>query len=148
MSTNTRIALAIAAAVGFLSTAVSYAAVPASNASQVLARKGADNKPGDVKGEGKGHPVKEELENIARRGRGADNKPGDVKGEGAGHPVKEELENVARRGRGADNKPGDVKGEGAGHPATEEVEILARRGADDPAGHQRREDRRADRRRA
>jgi hypothetical protein len=76
----------------------------------------------------------------------ADDKPGDVKGEGAGHPLKEQVQTIARRGRGADDKPGDVKGEGAGHPVSEEVQIIARRGADDPAGHQRREDRRADRR--
>jgi hypothetical protein len=82
--------------------AVLAAALTVAVPSSALARHGADNKPGDVKGEGAGHPI-----NVARHG--ADNKPGDVKGEGAGHPVQ-----LARHG--ADNKPGDVKGEGAGHP--------------------------------
>jgi hypothetical protein len=72
-----------------------------------------------------------------------------VTGDGGGHPNQQEVIILARRGRGADDKPGDDRGvHGAGHPNQEQVIILSRRGADDPAGQPRREDRRADRRKA
>jgi hypothetical protein len=147
MFTQTKLAIALCAALGISSLGVAISASAASTS--ILARNGADDKPGDVKGEGAGHPNQEATVILARRGRGADDKPGDVKGEGAGHPNQEEVLIQARRGRGADDKPGDDRGvHGAGHPNQEETIILSRRGrgADDPAGHQRREDRRADRR--
>ncbi len=117
--------LIAALVIGFGSTIAAQAITPdLLSQGQLLARHGADNKPGDVKGEGAGHPNQEEVITTARRGRGADDKPGDVKGEGAGHPNQEEVITIARRGRGADDAPGDVRRE------------------------DRRQDRRADRRQA
>jgi hypothetical protein len=69
---------------------------------RAAAKHGGDDRPGDVKGEGAGHPAM-----LAKHGK--DDAPGDVKGEGAGHPAM-----LAKHGK--DDAPGDVKGEGAGHP--------------------------------
>lgn len=128
--------------------AIALAALGLSFATSSFARHGAHDPKGDVKGEGAGHPLIQDVQTVARRGAG---ERGDVRGEGAGHPVATELEIVARRGRGADDKPGDDRGVHApGHPLSQDVEIVARRGrgADDKPGHIRQEDRRADRRQA
>ena len=104
-------------------------------ATSSFARHGADDPKGGVRGEGAGHPVAQEVDFVARRGRGADDKPGDDRGVHApGHPLSQDVDVVARRGAG---EPGDVRGEGAGHPVAQEVEIVARRGRgkDDPVGH-------------
>ena len=69
---------------------------------------------------------------------GADDPKGDVKGEGAGHPLIQEEQTIARRGRGADDKPGDDRGVHApGHPLIQDADVVARRGRgkDDPVGH-------------
>jgi hypothetical protein len=81
--------------VGFAATALlpvtmSFAATVStgtlSTTLDIFARRGA-GEPGDIRGEGAGHPVKSQNETftVARRGAG---EPGDVRGEGAGHPVK------------------------------------------------------------
>lgn len=104
-------------------------------ATSSFARHGADDPKGGVRGEGAGHPVAQEVDIVARRGRGADDKPGDDRGvHTPGHPLSQDVDVVARRGAG---EPGDVRGEGAGHPVAQEVEIVARRGRgkDDPVGH-------------
>ena len=140
MLNKTTLILAIGAVVTFSSIASVSAASISLDSKQIVARRGADDKPGDVRGEGAGHPVIQSTDIVARRGAG---EPGDVRGEGAGHPLTQEAGVVARRGAG---EPGDVRGEGAGHPLIQGNDIVARRGADDPKGHVRQEDRRADRR--
>ncbi|MEO6024687.1 MAG: hypothetical protein ABIP64_16580 [Burkholderiales bacterium] len=109
MLNQSKLILAIGAVVA-ISSIVSVSATAVSlDANQIVSRRGADDKPGDVKGEGAGHPVIQGNDIVARRG--ADDKPGDVKGEGAGHPVIQGVENVARRGRGADDPAGHVRRE-------------------------------------
>ena len=75
-----------------------------SPAATQIVKHGADDPPGDVKGEGPRHPKSQ----VAKHG--ADDPPGDVKGEGPKHPKSQ----VAKHG--ADDPPGDVKGEGPKHP--------------------------------
>jgi hypothetical protein len=122
MFTKTKRAIALSLTLGFSGLGLAASMPTADDATAMtLARKGADDRPGDVKGEGAGHPVMQEQEILARRGRGKDDPAGDDRGVHApGHPNQEETIVIARRGRGAD----------------------------DGAGHIRREDRRADRRRA
>ncbi len=95
----------ILTAVGFASAALlpisaSYASPVTSDTSSaaldIFARRGA-GEPGDVRGEGAGHPVKAQDESftVARRGRGADDPKGHIRGEGAGHPVKSATPDVA-----------------------------------------------------
>ena len=85
------------ASAAFLPISASYASPVTSDTSSaaldIFARRGA-GEPGDVRGEGAGHPVKAQDESftVARRGRG---EPGDVRGEGAGHPVKSATPDVA-----------------------------------------------------
>jgi hypothetical protein len=71
-----------------------------------IAKHGADDPAGDVKGEGPKHPRTQ----IAKHG--ADDPAGDVKGEGPKHPRTQ----IAKHG--ADDPAGDVKGEGPKHPKT------------------------------
>lgn len=82
---------------------------------------------------------------LAKRGK--DDAAGDDRGtHGAGHPKSEQVLELAKRGK--DDAAGDDRGtHGAGHPKSEQIIELARRGADDVGGG-RREDRRADRRKA
>ncbi len=100
-------------------SAVSAASISNPTDQSTFARRGA-GEPGDVRGEGAGHPVKVDAPfTVARRGAG---EPGDVRGEGAGHPVKVDAPfTVARRGAG---EPGDVRGEGVGHPVKAETAEL------------------------
>ena len=137
MLNKTTLILAVGALVTFSSIASVSAASMSLGSKQIVARRGADDKPGDVRGEGAGHPVTQSNDIVARRGAG------DIRGEGAGHPVIQGNDIVARRGAG---EPGDVRGEGAGHPVIQGNDNVARRGADDPKGHVRQEDRRQDRR--
>ena len=51
-----------------------------------VARRGA-GEPGDVRGEGAGHPLKADAPFTVAR-RGADDPKGHIRGEGVGHPVK------------------------------------------------------------
>ena len=76
-------------------------------ASSVVFAKG-QPEPGDVKGEGKGHPI------MMAKG---EPEPGDVKGEGKGHPIvmaREAEPKDDRRGKGQP-EPGDDRGRGKGH---------------------------------
>ena len=80
---KTILSLAMVAAYATFAIGSFGATTVASSATQptmTLAKHGADDAAGDIKGEGAGHPVL-----LAKHG--ADDAAGDVKGEGAGHPV-------------------------------------------------------------
>jgi hypothetical protein len=95
----------ILVALGLSVALASYASANTRTGSSMqIAKNGADDPRGDVKGEGPKHPKTA----IARNG--ADDPRGDVKGEGPKHPKTA----IARNG--ADDPKGDVKGEGPKHP--------------------------------
>lgn len=100
-----KLVVAISAFVAFSSITAVTAAALSVEQSQIIARRGADDKPGDVKGEGAGHPAIQGVEIVARRGA-------DDRGVHApGHPLVQDADIVARRGRGADDAPGHVRRE-------------------------------------
>ena len=105
MLNKTTLILAIGAVVTFSSIASVSAASISLDSKQIVARRGA-GEPGDVRGEGAGHPLTQEAGVVAQRGAGD---PGDVRGEGAGHPVIQGNDIVARRG--ADDPKGHVRQE-------------------------------------
>ena len=102
-----KLVVAISAFVAFSSITAVTAAALSVEQSQIIARRGADDKPGDVKGEGAGHPAIQGVEIVARRGRGADDRGVHA----PGHPLVQDADIVARRGRGADDAPGHVRRE-------------------------------------
>ena len=108
-----KLVVAISAFVAFSSITAVTAATLSIEQSQIIARRGADDKPGDDRGvHAPGHPLSQDIEILARRGRGADDKPGDDRGVHApGHPLVQDADIVARRGRGADDAPGHVRRE-------------------------------------
>ena len=74
----------------FISIATIAAAGLLAAATPSLARQGADDPKGHVRGEGAGHPVKQDVPVILAR-QGADDPKGHVRGEGTGHPVKQDV---------------------------------------------------------